>query len=149
MRRLIWRGIVFVYREMFTGVLLGLTALFLVVKLAPGGDINAGLVAVFGLGAGLLKGFSKFLLLEMVNRIPANEYSKNYPRFKILFLWLGVFALTAIINYGFNISNWFTEPSRLIAKSPLFRGIPVIHVEIALIFLFCLGIISHIYEPPL
>lgn len=145
--RFLWRGIVFTFREVFTGLMLGISALLILIKLSPKGTVNVGYLIMFGLLAGLMKGISKFLFVELLNKVPAEEYTKNYPKYKMMFLWIAIFTLAAFVNFGFSFSLWLTEPARYIYESAILGETPLFIIQSGLWSIFMLGIISYIYEP--
>ncbi len=148
MFRFVLRGLFLTYREIFAGLMLGISALFILIKLSPEQPVNVGLLVIFGAGAGVVKGLAKFILVEVINKVSPADYKDNYPKYKMLGLWSFFFIVGGLANYGVAINRWFSEPARFISESAVL-GHPDLNLSLVLIVaLFITGVISFLLDPP-
>lgn len=132
-------------RDMFIGLIFGLTAAVLLVKINPHNENIAALLVPTGIMAGIVKGFSKFLILKIFSSLPTKGYRFNYPKYKLLFLWLGLLLGTLMYTYGLNVSKWITAPHKMLLENKIFGygGWNILLITVAVV-----GTISYLYEPP-
>lgn len=145
---LIYRAIVIMARDMFIGFILGLCATVLLSKINPGTQRVSALLIPAGAAAGAFKGLSKFVMLNMFSVLPSKGYRFNYPKYKLLLLWIVVFLAVFTYVFGFNISLWFARPVALLKGNIILGsiGMPVWTIVFGVIT--GAGLLAHLYEPP-
>lgn len=146
--RFLWRGAIIVSRDMLNGFIMGTCAALLLFKINPALYRSVALLMVAGLLSGILKGTAKFIFLNLSGTLPDTGYRYNYPKFKILFLWLVILFGTLIYNFGFKVNMWFTEPIKLM-KVNIVLGIVDTRLWLVLFTIVTVfGFISYVYEFP-
>lgn len=124
---------VVIARDMLIGMIFGLTAAILLAKINPHTENIAVLLVPTGIIAGILKGFTKYLILKMVSSLPTKGYRFIYPKYRLLFLWLALLLGAWLYAYGFNVSTRFAA----------------LHNWTTLILVVSvIGIASYLFEPP-
>ncbi len=145
---LIWRALIFTARDMFIGFILGIVATVLLYKINPA---TLGVVALLipaGVFAGIFKGVTKFIFLNIFSAVPSKGNRFNYPKYKLLLLWVAVLFGALVYSFGLNVKTWFSVPLRLL-KSNVILGVIGNTGWILLTVLISLaGLIAHFYEPP-
>jgi hypothetical protein len=140
--------LVIIARDMFIGLIFGLTAAVLMVKLNPHSENIAALLVPTGIIAGILKGFSKFLILKIYSSLPTKGYRFNYPKYKLLFLWLGLLLGTLLYAYGLDVSKWFAAPHKMLLENKILGYAGQDFWTILIITFAVIGTVSYLYEPP-
>lgn len=144
----LWRGTIVVSRDILNGFIMGICSALLLLKINPALYRSVALLIVAGLISGIFKGTAKFIFLNLSGTLTGSGYRYNYPKFKILLLWLVILFGTLIYNFGFNVSLWFTEPLKLMKVNTVL-GIVDIRIWVVLFSLVTVfGIISYVYEIP-
>jgi len=148
MLQMAFLAVVVIARDMFIGFIIGLCAAVALARLNPGTYRVVALLIPVGIAAGFVKGLSKFIFLNISSSIPSKGYRYEYPKFKILSLWLVILAAAMILGYGLNFSDWLFGPYRLLTDNIVLRSFGTGPWVITLIFVIITGIAAHIYEPP-
>lgn len=146
--RFLSRVLVVISRDMFIGLILGISAAVLFGGISPGTAGVVGLLIPAGAAAGVFKGLAKFISLNIASALPSKGYRFEYPKFKILLLWLGVLTASLIFAYGLNIISWFKGPFELLTDNVLFRDVPHNIWLTGIIIATAIGLAAHVYEPP-
>lgn len=141
------RILIYTGRDMLTGFILGFSGMILLYKLNPRIP-GIGMLAFFGLLAGIMKGFAKAVLLAKFDIITHDELRKSYPKFKIMGLWFAVLIVILIYSYGFKFGLWFTGPMSIISASFFLKNIAAGWLMTMIALVFAVGLASHIFEPP-
>lgn len=146
--RILIRALVVISRDMFIGLLLGISAAVIFADISPGTGQVVGLLIPAGAAAGIFKGLAKFISLNVASTLPSKGYRSEYPKFKLLLLWLAVLVLVLIFAYGLNLVKWFMGPVGLLTEIHLFNDIPRGAWIVALTLISVIGLTAHFYEPP-
>lgn len=145
---LLWIGTIIVSRDMLNGFIMGICSALLLLKINPALYRSVALLIVAGLVSGIFKGTAKFIFLNLSQTLPDSGYRYNYPKFKILFLWLVILFGTLIYNFGFQVKLWITEPLKLMEMNTILgvvdTGLWLALFSVVTVF----GIISYVYEFP-
>lgn len=145
---LLWRAVVFVTRDVFIGFIVGVCAAVLLSKVNPGTHRVVALLIPAGVLAGIFKGITKFIFLNIFSALPSKGNRYNYPKFKLLILWGFLLFGTLSFSYGLNLKLWFSEPSRLLMEN-IFLSSWGTNIWVVLAGLISTaGILAHFYEPP-
>lgn len=140
--------LVMIARDMLIGMIFGLTAAILLVKIYPHTANFVALLIPIGIIAGTLKGFTKFLVIKIFSSLPTKGYRFNYPKYKLLFLWLGLLIGTLLYTYGLNISKWFAAPHKMFLENKIIGYAGTDSWTILMITVAVIGTVSYLYEPP-
>jgi len=146
--RFLSRAFVVISRDMLIGLILGMSAAVLFAGISPGTAGVVGLLIPAGAAAGVFKGLAKFISLNIASSLPSKGYRFEYPKFKLLLLWLGVLTASLIFTYGLNIISWFKGPLGLLADNVLLRDVPYRMWVPGIILTTAIGLAAHVYEPP-
>lgn len=145
----VWRAIIVIARDMLIGFILGIGSTVLLYKINPNVFRVASLLIPVGIIAGVLKGLAKHIFLSVFSAIPSKGYRYNYPKYKLLFLWVTLLLGILIFAFGFHFKLWVSEPLRLIMVNPLLAPLSY-DVWVGLLFFISLsGILAYLYEPPI
>jgi hypothetical protein len=144
----LWRAFIIMARDMFIGLLGGLCASVLLYKINPKTINVVALLIPAGLCAGIFKGISKFLILNFFSSLPSKGYRYNYPKYKILFLWVIIYLSTFIYCFGFNVYLWITAPLMLLNKNMILPPLSSVLWGVLFAVGGIAGISAHFYEPP-
>lgn len=139
---------VIVARDMLIGLIFGLTAAIILVKINPHTENLAALLIPTGIAAGMLKGFTKYMILNIFSSLPSKGYRFNYPKYKLLFLWLGLLLATLVYAYGFNVGTWFATPYKMLAGNAILGNAGTLFWAILIIVVCVIGAGSYVYDPP-
>jgi len=139
---------VIVGRDMLIGMIFGLTAAILLAKINPHTENYVTILVPIGIIAGILKGFTKFLILNIFSSLPTKGYRFNYPKYKLLFLWLGLFLGALLYSYGFHVSKWFVSLHKILFENTIIRYSGTNFWIIMVITVLVTGVVSYLYEPP-
>lgn|GEM_PF-2198394 len=145
---LVWRALVFVFRDMFIGYILGLGAAVIFTKINPGVGRVAGLLIPAGILAGIFKGIVKFVILNISSALPSKGLRYNYPKYKLLFFWLVFLAGTLIYGYGLNIYAWISGPVQLLKNNIILGQVNSFFWVVLTGLVLVTGLSAHFYEPP-
>lgn len=139
---------VIIARDMLIGLIFGLTTAILLVKINPQTENLAALLIPTGIAAGILKGFVKYLIINIFSSLPTKGYRFNYPKYKLLFLWLGLLLGTLFYAYGFNVGTWFAVPYKMLVDNAILRNAGSLFWIILIITVGVIGTTSYVYDPP-
>ncbi|MDT3699743.1 MAG: hypothetical protein RO469_09965 [Thermincola sp.] len=140
--------LVLIARDMLIGMISGLTAAILLFEFNPHTENFVALLIPTGIAAGILKGFSKSVILNAFSSLPTKGYRFNYPKYKLLLLWLGLLGATLLYAYGINFSQWFAAPHKLFRANEIFKYTGTGFWNILMLIVAVIGSVSYIYEPP-
>lgn len=143
----IWRGIIAISRDMFTGFIMGLCSALIMLKINPAVSQAVGLLIPAGTIAGVFKGTAKFIFLSLSGVLPTIGYSHSYLKYKILVLWLIVLGATLTGVYGGNFGQWVSGPIGLLEDNVVLGSVGRQIWEIIIIFILAIGLFSYFYEP--
>lgn len=144
----LWRGTIIVSRDMLNGFIMGTCSALILFKINPALVRSVALLMVAGLISGIFKGTAKFIFLNLSGTQPSSGYRYNYPKFKILFLWLVILFGSLIYNFGFKVNLWLTEPLKLMKVNIILGSVDTRLWIILFAVTTVLGLISYIYEFP-
>lgn len=145
--KLFLRGLIIINRDMFLGFLLGICCAAIIFKINPKMYRAVGFLIPTGVFAGSLKGFTKFMFMNLYSSFPEKEYKLIYPRFKILFIWLVIYIIVMIYVFGINPGLWFSAPIVLLKDNILFNTLDANIWRGICAFIALTGILAHLYEP--
>lgn len=139
---------VMIARDMLIGLIFGLTTAILLAKINPYTANLAALLIPIGIAAGILKGFTKYLIINIFSSLPSKGYRFNYPKYKLLFLWLGLLLATLFYAYGFNVGTWFITPAEMLVGNAILRNAGKLFWAALIIAVWVIGTASYVYDPP-
>ncbi|PKM82657.1 MAG: hypothetical protein CVU89_03925 [Firmicutes bacterium HGW-Firmicutes-14] len=145
---LLLRALIIAARDMFIGFILGMCAAVLMAKINPESQRIVALLIPAGIAAGFLKGIAKFVFINLYSALPSKGYRYNYPKYKILFFWVLIFAGVLIYGYGFNPWSWFYGPLQLLQNNVFLGPVPKQTWVFLTLLVSAAGIFSYLYEPP-
>ncbi len=144
----VMRALVVTARDMFTGFILGICAAVLIAGYNPHTRSVAALFIPAGILAGIFKGLSKFVFLNIFSVLPSKGYRYNYPKFKLLLLWAALLLASLVYSYGLKINTWFAGPFGLVKENIVMGGAGQSLWTAVFVFITVTGVISYFYEPP-
>ncbi len=150
MKKIEWavRGLVVAARDMFIGLIIGLSGTVLLAKLNPDAHRVVALLIPVGVITGFIKGLAKFLLLNVSSALPSKGYRFNYPKYKMLILWTAVLLASFFYSYGTDVGTWVGDPLRLLRENVIFDFAKAEVWFVSLAGVILAGLASHFYEPP-
>lgn len=144
----LWRGLIIVLRDMFTGYIMGICSALLLFKINPGLYKTVALLIFAGVAAGISKGMAKFIFMNYSGALPSKGYRYNYPKYKMLAIWLVILLGTLLYVFGLRVDKWFSETVRLLEVNIFFGDVDS-RLWFALLALITVtGLASYFYEPP-
>ncbi len=146
--QLVWRALVFTARDMFGGFVLGICATVLLSKINPQAQRVVALLIPAGVLAGILKGVTRFIFLHIFSAIPSKGSTFNYPKYKLLGLWLVLLFGSLTYGYGLDVAAWFAGPLRLLRDNIILAAVGNNLLVGLVIFIATAGLGSYFYEPP-
>lgn len=142
------RALVVISRDMFIGLILGFVAAILLAKTNPHTQKFVSLLIPAGIIAGVLKGFTKYIIINIFSVLPTKGYRFNYPKYKLLFIWLALLVGTLGYVYGADFSQWLAAPLELYHENTVFSFAGPDTWSAMLTVAAVIGIASYVYEPP-
>ncbi|WP_418790050.1 hypothetical protein [Phosphitispora sp. TUW77] len=146
--KLLWRGLVFITRDVFIGFLVAVSATVIMFRLNPDMNKVIALLIPVGIIAGIFKGMIKFILLNITSAIPSKGYRFDYPKFKLLLFWLLALLGSLLFAYGTDLTMWFSGPLDLLRNNVIIGSSGKQFWVLITVLISVLGIAAHFYEPP-